>query len=253
MIRVLAIIALAGSVATAAPTPESKAAMTEGQRLFRAGQYLDSVASFEHAYAIDPDPAYLFDIAQAYRLAKECAKALEFYDRFLHEVPDPPNADKIRGYRDDSAACVKAQTPPTPPDLALIDKPEHPQPPAPTAPDRGGTLRVVGLVTIAVGIVAAGAGVYFSTRVADLQNQRNGVCADGCLWDQSHTDLATDLDARGHRAQTSSIVAYTIAGVAITTGAVLYVIGRGRRGGEHVNLAAAPQPGGGVVVARFAF
>jgi hypothetical protein len=73
------------------------------------------------------------------------------------------------------------------------------------------------------------------------------------LWDQAHTELASDLDSRGHSAQTSSIVAYTIAGVAVTTGAVLYVIGRARRGGEHLNLAAAPQPGGGVVVARLTF
>jgi tetratricopeptide (TPR) repeat protein len=255
----VAALVLVPLVASGAPTPESARANADGQKEFRAGHYLEAVAAFERAYAIDPDPAYLFDLAQAYRLAKDCDKALAYYDQFLHAVPNPPNVDKIRGYRDASAACATAKTPPPPPQPVQPVAPPATPLPAPSAPVQphdttrhtGGTLRTIGIATVAFGVVAVAGGVYASKHAADLQHSRDAVCPDGCTWTIMKQDQAADLDRRGHDAQTWSYVGYGVAGAAIATGIVLFVVGR-----DHASepaIAAAPTRGGAVVVAHVAF
>ena len=245
---------LLSAAAHAAPTPESARANAEAQQLFRAGRYVEAVPAFERAHAIDPDPAYLFDIAQAYRLAHACAKAVEYYDRFFAEVPNPPSADKIHGFRDAAAECAKEQAPlPAP-----IAVPLHPAPvsvvvapPPPAEPStHTGTLRTAGLATMAAGAVAAGVGIYFSVRVASLSNERSNLCPDLCTWEPMTLTHANQLDDQGKSAQRWAAVSYAVAGAALAGGVVMYLLGRDP---GRATLAAAPQPGGAAVFARIAF
>src|ERR1700679_3405566 len=68
-----------------APTDKDAAAAryAQGQQHFSAGEDLDAADDFEAAYALDHDPVYLYNIAQAYRLGIACARAADFYRKFL--------------------------------------------------------------------------------------------------------------------------------------------------------------------------
>src|SRR6266702_276522 len=83
---------LASGLATVAPAraqPQLDAKTAAGseaqaaQKLYEDGQYHDAATHFAHAYELDPQAAYLFDAAQAYRFAKECATAAKYYLEFL--------------------------------------------------------------------------------------------------------------------------------------------------------------------------
>lgn len=67
-----------------------------GVTLFEARRYLESIPEFEEAYVAAPRPEYLYDIAQAYRLAGHREKAIEFYRGYLKNFPHAPNREEIR-------------------------------------------------------------------------------------------------------------------------------------------------------------
>jgi hypothetical protein len=59
----------------------------EGADQFNLGEYNKAVEAFKQGFTLEPDeskkPAYLYNVAQSYRLAKDCKNALFFYKRFL--------------------------------------------------------------------------------------------------------------------------------------------------------------------------
>lgn len=57
-----------------------------------------AIALFEKAFELRPDPAFLYNIAQAHRMAGRPGEAVGFYRSFLRKVPNPPNADEIQGW-----------------------------------------------------------------------------------------------------------------------------------------------------------
>jgi tetratricopeptide (TPR) repeat protein len=62
-------------------TPARAPAQTE-VRAEALGRYADAAAEFEQAYALKPDPAILYDAAQANRLAGKKERALELYRNY---------------------------------------------------------------------------------------------------------------------------------------------------------------------------
>lgn len=50
-------------------------------------KYDDAIGAWQAAYAIDPQPSYLFQMAQSQRLAGRLAQALPLYQRFVTEAP----------------------------------------------------------------------------------------------------------------------------------------------------------------------
>jgi len=127
-----------------------------------------------------------------------------------------------------------------------------PLPPPPVEHDRGGALRIGGVVTIGAGVVLAGLGVYFAVHSNNLDEQRAALCPDLCSWTQTLTDQSNDLNDRGARSQRLAVAASSIGGAAVIGGIVMYVIGRGRRD-EQPTVTATPLPGGGAVMARLTF
>src|SRR5207249_9530232 len=109
-------------------------------------------------YEIDADPSYLFDTAQAYRLAKNCREAASYYRLFLARAVDPPNLDKVRGYIERMEACTETSPPPDslPPEPPPPRAVELPVPPPPRAAittrvDAGGSRRRLGIAIAATG------------------------------------------------------------------------------------------------------
>jgi len=66
-----------------------------GTNAFNLGHYLEAVKEYEAAYQSKEDPALLFNIAQAYRLAGDYDNAIKFYRSFLRRVPKAKNRHEV--------------------------------------------------------------------------------------------------------------------------------------------------------------
>lgn len=90
----LAVLALALR-ATAAPTPittndqrqEARARYAQAVEHFNNGEYAAAADDFLAVYKISPQPALLYNVAQAYRLGNDLEHALVYYQRFVKELP----------------------------------------------------------------------------------------------------------------------------------------------------------------------
>jgi hypothetical protein len=246
-------VAAAQPAGSAPDKAKASAAYARGRAQYAAGDFRAAAASFLEAYADDPDPAYLFDIGQAFRFAHDCVLAARYYRQFLGAVRSAPNLDKVRGYLDEMDACVHRQTPSppiTPPPTPPPPRPPTPAPrtPAPTvADDPGATRRHVGLALGGVGLAAIGAGVWFHHDVLYFQDR-----SDGCTRAVPCTGTqAMHWDDRGHTASVLAVAAYAAGGAALVGGTALYLLGRRRE--PEPPVAIAPAPGGALVTAGFAF
>jgi tetratricopeptide (TPR) repeat protein len=118
---VVVALAVGGGVAAtpvAAQTESSDAAArrlyTEGRKAFDLGEFEKAVVAYKAAYKAKPDAAFLFNIAQAYRLANDPTQAAFFYKSFLRNRPDAPNRAEIeeRIKQMDEATRKAAAAPP---------------------------------------------------------------------------------------------------------------------------------------------
>jgi tetratricopeptide (TPR) repeat protein len=216
-------------------------AYTRGETLYQAGEYLAAAESFERVYALDPDPAVLFNIAQAYRFGNACAKAAAYYRKFLGAVRAPPNRAKVRDYIAEQDRCAKRQQA----DAELTAGGSSPTS-TPPASDPGRTRRLLGIASGAVGLVAIGAGVYFTSRVAALEREHDA-CSPTAPCEFAEL---TAIDRKAERAELQQIISYTVGVVALAGGVVMYVTGRRAR---EQHLAIVPARTGGFVVGTFRF
>lgn len=67
----------------------------EGRRAFDLGEWQRAITAYKGAYNLKPDAAFLYNIAQAYRLANDPAQAIFFYKSFLRNRPSAPNRAEI--------------------------------------------------------------------------------------------------------------------------------------------------------------
>lgn len=227
----------------------SAAAYTEGQRRYAAHDYAAAAAKFIEAYAAEPDPAYLFNVAQSFRLAHDCVEAASYYRRFLADVTSAPNLDKVHVYLDEMDACIKRQKPappPTPPAPPTTPPVASPRPPM-VSGDPGATKRDIGLALGGLGLVAVGVGVWFHRDVGYFEQKTRS-----CTTDRPCTtgELAHWTD-RGHAASSAAIASYSVGGAALISGCLLYLLGRSDS--KEQAVAAVPIHGGALVTARLAF
>jgi hypothetical protein len=258
----IAIVLALASNAGATPSDRAKATSeklyTEGQSLYNAGDYHGAAQKFQLAYDTNPDPVYLFNVAQAYRFAKECRVSADSYKRFLSEAPNAPNRDKVQQYIDDMEACARTQAPVEPkpdPKPAVVEPtkpaPEPAPPPEVTADVHAQATPAVHhghsaltYVLGATGLIALGVGVYFTHDVLDV-NSRQDACAT------THCDGGTiaALDDEGGRDNVGQLVSYSIAAVALGASAWLYF----RHDTDEAPIAVAPTKGGAYVSTGFRF
>jgi outer membrane protein assembly factor BamD (BamD/ComL family) len=94
--RALIVLVMLAGVAAAQPVDpavraRADAAYAEGSTAYDANDFTRAALKFEEAYSLVADPAFLFNIGQAYRQAKECVKAAAAFAKFIELVPDSPN------------------------------------------------------------------------------------------------------------------------------------------------------------------
>jgi hypothetical protein len=259
----LARLALALAVATsvhAQPAPDPKASASSeaevGERLYGQSDFTGAATHFARAYELDPQPAYLFDLAQAYRFAKDCANAAKYFKQFIDiaQQAQAQNLDKVRRYLADMEACAQehlsAPAPaPSPAPARPVVGGDQPSP-LPPAIDRGASKRHLGIAVGGGGVVLLGLGVLAQHWAGTVETDRNNYAGKYCMT-ASPCPYATlkKLDDKGNTDSAISQAAYGVGVAAVAAGIALYVLGH--REGSEQPVAVAPTANGAAVIVRF--
>jgi tetratricopeptide (TPR) repeat protein len=159
----------------------------KGTKAFDLGLYEEAITEYQAAYKAKDDPALLYNIAQAHRLAGHAPEALRFYKVYLSKLPHAANRPEVEVKIAELEKLVEQQKKTTrelppdqvkpieltprseaPPPTEPVPTPEtrSPPPPAeapPPAIDRsaGRTKKIAGFAVAGVGValLAAGAGL----------------------------------------------------------------------------------------------
>ena len=198
----LALVCSFAANASARPeTPaRGKAHLERGLQLYRDGMYQQAIAEFESGYAALPRPAFLLNIAQAYRKLNQLERARNYYQQFALKTTrsDPARAqalaiaDKIDAQlRAQAAEAAHAPQPPTrepevappatatatpiaaPPTTGTVASPFE-APPAAEAPPRAPNSRTpgwAGVGLIAGGVAVLGVGLGLTLQSLQLQDR----------------------------------------------------------------------------------
>ncbi len=248
-----------------------------GKELHAAGKYQEAATAYLAAYERFPAPAFLYNVAQVYRLAGDKQNALDNYRKYLAQEPDGEGSADAREFVATLEAQLSAESSgepaeSQPPIEVASSRPDPIDPiPGPGAPDAdlstnpGRGKRITGLVVGAAGVVGIGVSVAFALKARSATDDLNAYEGP---WDDDQQDLYDD----GKAAERTSLVAAAVGGGALVTGAILYYLGSREasratelrhRNADMVSdlpspprfqLGAAPTAdGGGFVLVRGAF
>ncbi len=76
---------------------------------FSAGHYRDSAAELRAAHDLDPQPIFLFNIAQSLRRGQQLKEALSYYQRYLVADPKTSLRAETNGYIQELTALLEKQ------------------------------------------------------------------------------------------------------------------------------------------------
>jgi len=260
LLIVMTLLALSAGAALADDSGSAREHYVKGTRAYDLGLYDEAIAEYMAAYKIKDDPAFLFNLGQAHRLANHPAEALRFYRTYLAKVPDAPNraeveakmaemnrrveqqkqppakpvpdkapaepapaAPPVEASRADAppVEASRADAPPSAPATAPVAIAE-PAPAAPTRPGRG--LRISGIASAAGGLALVGIGIVFGVGAKQAGDDLTRLDEQNGVFDPAK-------ETAGKRDQGLAVVCVGLGAAAIVTGAVLYILGA-RRGAE---------------------
>jgi hypothetical protein len=84
---VIAVLSAAARPTWAQDTSRAKQLFQDGTTFFDLGQFDKAIEAWQQGYKEKPDPGFLYNIAQAYRLAGDPQKAIFFYRGYLRNSP----------------------------------------------------------------------------------------------------------------------------------------------------------------------
>lgn len=246
---------VAPSVTNAADsaTAQARVHSEKGRKFFNLGQWDDAIAEYQEAYKLREDPAFLFNLAQAYRRKGDPQRALDLYKNYLIENPRSPKREEIEkridllekemksaSVRPSSSTGFEASAPASTASPAALAPPLSPAEGGPMPPDReavpsttkpvlsnpeasaelsvrdssGRGLRVAGLVCGGVGVASLATAIYYYTRATSLSDK------------VTNADVPDPSDHKaGKDAMTMQWIFYSVGAAALGTGAVLYWLG----------------------------
>lgn len=239
-----------------------------GTNLYDLQRYLDAAKEYEAAFEAKPDPALLFNIAQAYRFGGEYSKAIAAYRSYLRRVPGAENREEIdrrilelQKLSDEQKH--NRQTPPTEtlergeeqsnstrptakkPNAPNVLPPTPPRAEASPGAERPSRARLLaGISVAALGVVAIGIGAALE-GLAGSTNDSLSHPAQGTVFDPNkERTLKND--------ETAGAVLLGIGGAAAITGAVIAILSsRQKRTTAAVVPSIAAQSFGAIFHATF--
>lgn len=169
VVLAVGVLGVAGRVA-AQDLSEARKHYELGTKYYDLQRYADAAKEYEAAFVIKDDPALLFNIGQAYRLARNPRKAIGAYRSYLRRVPNDPRRAEVEKRIADLQKQIdreeqNAESPPTgtlpPTDEGA--RPATPPPGATTAP--AGTAPATPAAEAAPAVVSAPAPAAASASV----------------------------------------------------------------------------------------
>ncbi|HEX6836513.1 MAG TPA: hypothetical protein VF334_08060, partial [Polyangia bacterium] len=103
------LFAVGSKRASADEVNEAREHYKKGTKAFELGAYDEAVAEYSAAYRLRDDPALLYNLGQAHRLANHPTEALHFYRLFLMKVPSTPNRVEVETKIDELQRLVDQQ------------------------------------------------------------------------------------------------------------------------------------------------
>jgi tetratricopeptide (TPR) repeat protein len=202
----------------------AQAAFERGQRHYSLGEYADAVTSFRQAYELTNNPELLFNVAQAHRLAGNCAKAVEVYRHFLYLSTDIELRKQAKAHAEAlRPACATPVARSSAPALAADAS-------SPTTLRLGATGLILGGVGAIVGLGAGAMYLWTSARHDEwrAEDQMLKLATPGT---PGIDERVRDNDALARsieRWDRATLAAGITAGALVATGTTLFFIGSRR-------------------------
>lgn len=127
-------LAVGGRPAVASEPSAARQAYDQATAAFGLGHYAEAAEKYETAFSLRPDPALLYNAAQAYRLAGNRPRALELYRNYLRLYPNRQNADEARTQVAALTRALEEMAVSPAPSVTIAPTPAPPPPVAPVAP-----------------------------------------------------------------------------------------------------------------------
>lgn len=216
-----------------------------------AGDFDAAASEYQKAYALVPHPVLFFNLAQVYRLGGDKVKALDYYERYVVEDPTGRASRQARQFIEQLRREIERERGP--------GEPAQPEPsggpdaePGPSAgpvgsvsrstPQAGRGLRIAGLASAGVGLIAIGVGVKFGLDARSISNDINAHASGE--WPEEL--LARQAD--GERAERNMFILTGAGAAAIAAGGLLYYLGHSaRRDATERPVSVTPVAAGDLV------
>jgi tetratricopeptide (TPR) repeat protein len=239
---ILALALAAGAPAGAAtPQDEARAEFEAGRAAFRAGDFAAARGRFERAYALDPSPVLLYNLARACEESGDAERASTYFRQYLEREPNADDRADVerrirvmeaivareRAAREAAAAkeaAAKAAAAAEPPPAA-----QEP-PPAVTDEAAPGWLAPASWAAVGVGVAALGAATWFGLE-AGAAEDAHAEATTG----RAKQDAADDAERNAALAN----VGFAVGGALVVAGAVGLFLGL-----EDGGPTAAASPSG---------
>jgi hypothetical protein len=117
---------------------KAKECFKKGMAEFMLNNYDAAITLFGEGFREEPEPVFLYNIAQAHRKAKRWPQAIEYYKKYLQMSPRAANRPEVEEHLANLAkALEEAASQPTKPVEAVapppvVTPPTNPEPPATT-------------------------------------------------------------------------------------------------------------------------
>jgi tetratricopeptide (TPR) repeat protein len=236
------------SIAQAEESESARAHYHLGTKAFELGLFDEAIREYTAAFEIKDDPALLFDIAQAHRLAGRPVEAIRFFRAYLIKSPNAKNRALVESRIAQLSPSAEARPVPSP---VVTSPPEPAQAPASNPPalqDRNGRrLWISGLVVATAGLGTLGAGLACGLLAQDAANRLTEAARAGAPFDPA-------LERAGLENQMLAGVFLGVGAASVVTGTVLTVIGfRRARRSAPVTVAPVVNAGAAGLTARVSF
>ena len=224
---------LGAAQASEADRAKAREHFVAAKRAFELGHYAEAIKGYEEAYRLVDEPALLYNLGQAHRLAGHHLEALRAYKNFLVRSPEAKNRDEVEKKITQLEKVIeetrRAQN--QPPDGAIEPKEPKPKPePVATPVNKPLVAKQVmterprkplligGGLTLTIGVAAVGAGAACALLGSQTKEQLRRDSVAGNEFDPK-------LESRGKLYNELMGGMFAVGVVAVAAGATLVAIG----------------------------
>jgi hypothetical protein len=258
------VIALTATAARADDRASAREHYLNGKKAFELGSFDEAIREYMAAYRLKDDPALLYNLGQANRLANHPVESLHFYKVYLLRLPNATNRDEVETKIAELEKLVDQQKrteglepnqtrPLETPEPKPAPPPAQQQPPPPPPPKPswsqlhpGGVKQIAGIALGAVGVGALVVGIAYGVLAKNNGDELTRL-------DRNMQKFDPSKQSAGKTDQVVSGVMLGLGAATAAGGALLIVLGRleARRAGASERASITPIAGPGLVGAAF--